>query len=165
MPRFDYVRAHSVDEALALLGNPALVSRPLAGGTDVMVFVRHEKPPFDRVVDITRVPELKLYRTPGRRDLHRRGRYFHGSHRERVAPRGGGLSDGGGVTGRRAGHPQRRDGGRQRSERRGVRRHAACAGLPGCGRSSALPGGRALDAAQHLPAGAPTAPRSSRASF
>ena len=59
MARFDYVRAHSVDEALALLGDPALVSRPLAGGTDVMVFVRHEQPPFDRVVDITRIPELK----------------------------------------------------------------------------------------------------------
>ena len=59
MPRFDYVRAHSVPEALQLLAQPGRVSRPLAGGTDVVVYVRHEKPPFDRVVDITRVPELK----------------------------------------------------------------------------------------------------------
>jgi CO/xanthine dehydrogenase FAD-binding subunit len=59
MPRFDYVRAHSIPEALQLLAEPGLVSRPLAGGTDVVVYVRHEKPPFDRVVDITRVPELK----------------------------------------------------------------------------------------------------------
>ena len=44
---------------------PGLVSRPLAGGTDVVVFVRHEKPPFDRVVDITRVPELKLIERRG----------------------------------------------------------------------------------------------------
>jgi hypothetical protein len=49
-----------VPEALQLLAEPGLVSRPLAGGTDVVVYIRHEKPPFDRVVDITRVPELKV---------------------------------------------------------------------------------------------------------
>jgi len=65
MPRFDYVRAHSVPEALQLLIEPGLVSRPLAGGTDVVVFVRHEQPPFDRVVDITRVPELKVIERRG----------------------------------------------------------------------------------------------------
>ena len=46
MPRFDYVRAHSVPEALQLLAQPGLVSRPLAGGTDVVVYVRHEQPPL-----------------------------------------------------------------------------------------------------------------------
>jgi len=65
MPRFDYVRAHSVPEALQLLAQPGLVSRPLAGGTDVVVFVRHVKPPFDRVVDITRIPELKVIERRG----------------------------------------------------------------------------------------------------
>ena len=65
MPRFDYARGHSVPEALKLLIEPGLVSRPLAGGTDVVVFVRHEKPPFDRVVDITRVPELKVIERRG----------------------------------------------------------------------------------------------------
>jgi CO/xanthine dehydrogenase FAD-binding subunit len=65
MPRFDYVRAHSIPEALQLLTEPGLVSRPLAGGTDVVVFVRHEKPPFDRVVDITRIPELKVIERRG----------------------------------------------------------------------------------------------------
>ncbi|MCX6028877.1 MAG: xanthine dehydrogenase family protein subunit M [Chloroflexi bacterium] len=59
MPRFDYVCAHSVAEALQLLGDPGQVSRPLAGGTDVLVYVRQEKPPFDRLVDISRIPELK----------------------------------------------------------------------------------------------------------
>lgn len=65
MPRFDYVRAHSIPEALQLLAEPGLVSRPLAGGTDVVVFVRHEKPPFDRVVDISRVPEMKIIERRG----------------------------------------------------------------------------------------------------
>jgi CO/xanthine dehydrogenase FAD-binding subunit len=65
MPRFEYVRAHSVPEALQLLAQPGLVSRPLAGGTDVVVYVRHEQPPFDRVVDITRVPELKVIERRG----------------------------------------------------------------------------------------------------
>jgi CO/xanthine dehydrogenase FAD-binding subunit len=65
MPRFDYVRAHSVPEALQLLAQPGLVSRPLAGGTDVVVFIRHEKPPFDRVVDITRIAEMKVIERRG----------------------------------------------------------------------------------------------------
>ena len=41
------------------------VSRPLGGGTDVLVFVRHEKPPFDRLVDISRVPEMKAIERHG----------------------------------------------------------------------------------------------------
>lgn len=59
MPRFDYVRAHTIDEALQLLADPAQVSSPLAGGTDVLVYARHEKPPFDRLVDISRIREMK----------------------------------------------------------------------------------------------------------
>jgi CO/xanthine dehydrogenase FAD-binding subunit len=65
MPRFDYVRAHSVAEAIELLGDPGHVSRPLAGGTDVLVSIRHEKPPFDRLVDISRVPEMKAIERRG----------------------------------------------------------------------------------------------------
>lgn len=60
MPRFDYVRAQSVQEAVDLLGDPAHVSRPLAGGTDLLVLIRHQQPAFDRVVDLGRVPEMKL---------------------------------------------------------------------------------------------------------
>jgi CO/xanthine dehydrogenase FAD-binding subunit len=61
MPRFDYVRAHSVEEAARLLSEPGVASRPLAGGTDLLVHIRasREKPSFDRVVDISRVPEMK----------------------------------------------------------------------------------------------------------
>jgi len=65
MPRFDYVRAHSVAEAVQLLGDPGVVSRPLAGGTDVLVYIRHETPPFDRLVDISRVPEMKIIERHG----------------------------------------------------------------------------------------------------
>jgi CO/xanthine dehydrogenase FAD-binding subunit len=65
MPKFDYVRAGSIGEALALLTEPGLTSRPLAGGTDVLVYVRHEKPPFDRLVDISRVPEMKAIERRG----------------------------------------------------------------------------------------------------
>ncbi|MEJ5197756.1 MAG: xanthine dehydrogenase family protein subunit M [Anaerolineae bacterium] len=65
MPRFDYVRAGSVEEALHLLAEPGVRSRPLAGGTDLLVYIRHERPAFDRVVDISRVPELKLIERRG----------------------------------------------------------------------------------------------------
>ncbi|MGQ9490744.1 MAG: FAD binding domain-containing protein [Anaerolineae bacterium] len=65
MPRFDYVRAHSIEQALQLLADPAHVSRPLAGGTDMLVLIRHEKPTFDRVVDISRVPEMKAIERRG----------------------------------------------------------------------------------------------------
>ena len=53
MPRFDYIRAKSVEHAVDLLADPSHISRLIAGGTDVMVLIRHEKPSFDRVVDMT----------------------------------------------------------------------------------------------------------------
>ena len=59
MARFDYTRAQSIPEALELLSDPRHTSRPVAGGTDLMVYVRHEQPGFDRLVDITRIPELQ----------------------------------------------------------------------------------------------------------
>lgn len=65
MPKFDYVRAHSVAEALQLLAEPGVRSRPLAGGTDVLVLARHEQPNYDRVVDISRIPELKVIERRG----------------------------------------------------------------------------------------------------
>jgi CO/xanthine dehydrogenase FAD-binding subunit len=65
MSRFDYVRPRTVAEAVALLGDPGHVSRPLAGGTDILVYIRHTKPSFDRVVDISRVPELKVIERRG----------------------------------------------------------------------------------------------------
>jgi len=65
MPRFDYIRAQTIEQALQLLADPAHVSRPLAGGTDVLVLTRYEKPVFDRVVDISRVAEMKVIERQG----------------------------------------------------------------------------------------------------
>ncbi len=65
MPRFDYVRAHTVEQVLQLLADPAHISRLLAGGTDVLVLVRHERPHFDRVVDISKIPEMKVIARQG----------------------------------------------------------------------------------------------------
>jgi CO/xanthine dehydrogenase FAD-binding subunit len=60
MARFNYVRARSVADAIDLLNDPGLTSRPLAGGTDLMVYLRVKKPWFDRLVDISQIPELKI---------------------------------------------------------------------------------------------------------
>ena len=65
MPKFDYVRPKSLDQAINLLGDPACISRPLAGGTDLLVYLRHHEPSFDRVVDISLVPELKVIQRDG----------------------------------------------------------------------------------------------------
>jgi CO/xanthine dehydrogenase FAD-binding subunit len=62
MARFDYVRAGSLSEAVELLNEPGQVSRPLAGGTDIMVHTRQKQPSFDRLVDISLLPELKIIR-------------------------------------------------------------------------------------------------------
>jgi CO/xanthine dehydrogenase FAD-binding subunit len=59
MPKFDYVRPGSIAEAISLLNDPGHASRPLAGGTDLLVLVRHKEPDFDRLVDISALPELK----------------------------------------------------------------------------------------------------------
>jgi len=42
-----------------------MVSQPLAGGTDIMVYIRQAKPWFDRLVDISLLPELKTIERDG----------------------------------------------------------------------------------------------------
>ena len=69
MARFDYIRAHSVDEALQYLGEPGLTNKPLAGGTDILVYLRQRQPWFDRLVDISRLRELKVIQVEGP-DIH-----------------------------------------------------------------------------------------------
>jgi CO/xanthine dehydrogenase FAD-binding subunit len=59
MTEFTYVRANSLDEALALLSEPGLHSRVLAGGTDLVNELRQGQASCDRVVDVGHVPELK----------------------------------------------------------------------------------------------------------
>ncbi|MGQ9490581.1 MAG: FAD binding domain-containing protein [Anaerolineae bacterium] len=57
MERFSYVRAESVPQAVALLNAPGIRSRPLAGGTDLVLLLREERV-CDRVVDITHIAEM-----------------------------------------------------------------------------------------------------------
>lgn len=65
--RFSYRRAGSVEEAVRLLNEPGVRSRALAGGTDLMLRLRHEKVDFDRLVDVSLVPEMRrIERQDGR---------------------------------------------------------------------------------------------------
>src|SRR5512135_1429628 len=58
MERFGYVRATSIPEAVALLNEPHLRSRVLAGGTDLVLLAREDRRLCDRVVDITLIADL-----------------------------------------------------------------------------------------------------------
>lgn len=62
---FDYVRASTVQEAVRFLSEPALVNRPIAGGTDLMVLRHKGEVSWDRLVDIGRIPEMKEIREEG----------------------------------------------------------------------------------------------------
>lgn len=65
MPQFDYIRPESLPEALTLVNDTARASRLLAGGTDLLVHLHHYDPDFDRVVDISLLPELKTIARTG----------------------------------------------------------------------------------------------------
>ena len=58
MERFGYIRAESISEAVALLNEQGLKSRPLAGGTDILLQLRHDSGYCDRLVDISLIPDL-----------------------------------------------------------------------------------------------------------
>lgn len=58
MGQFGYTRASSVSEAVDLLNEPGLKSRPLAGGTDILLQLRHDPHYCDRLVDISQIPDL-----------------------------------------------------------------------------------------------------------
>jgi CO/xanthine dehydrogenase FAD-binding subunit len=60
--RFVYIRPTSVEEAVRLLNEPGVLSRPLAGGTDLLVARQRSQVGFDRLVDISRLVELKKVR-------------------------------------------------------------------------------------------------------
>ena len=59
MSRFDYVRPTSLAEAIELLNDQTYQNMPLAGGTDLMVYLHHEGPSYTRLVDISTLPDLK----------------------------------------------------------------------------------------------------------
>ncbi|NPV56628.1 MAG: xanthine dehydrogenase family protein subunit M [Anaerolineae bacterium] len=58
MPKYSFATAATVDEAVRLLNEPEVRSIPLGGGTDIFVALRVNPLWFDRLVDITHVPEL-----------------------------------------------------------------------------------------------------------
>lgn len=58
MTGLDFVQATSLPEAVALLNSPGVRARPIAGGTDLAVMMRQQGAWFDRLVDISAVPEL-----------------------------------------------------------------------------------------------------------
>jgi CO/xanthine dehydrogenase FAD-binding subunit len=59
MSSFDYVRPTSLAEAVELLNDQTYQNMPLAGGTDLMVYLHHEGPTYSRLVDISTLPDLK----------------------------------------------------------------------------------------------------------
>ncbi len=65
MPRFDYIRPTSLPQAIELLNDPNHRCRLLAGGTDLMVYLHHQEPTYNRVIDISLLPELKTIRKEG----------------------------------------------------------------------------------------------------
>lgn len=66
MERFAYSRAGTIAEAVRLLNEPGVRSRPLAGGTDLVLLTRAEPSLCDRVVDISLIPEMhRIVRTGG----------------------------------------------------------------------------------------------------
>lgn len=62
MAKFQYVRANNLDEAVTLLSEIGVRSIVIAGGTDLLVQARQGSLSIDRVVDISRITELKVIR-------------------------------------------------------------------------------------------------------
>lgn len=65
MPEFSYLRASSIQQAVEFLNQPGLISRPLAGSTDLILKLRHNPALCDRVVDISLIPDLHLISRKG----------------------------------------------------------------------------------------------------
>jgi len=65
MSRFTYIRPDSLPETLELLADLDQASRLLAGGTDLLIRLRRQEPDFDRIIDVSRLPELKIIAREG----------------------------------------------------------------------------------------------------
>ena len=63
--RFSYARAESSAHAVALLNEPGVRGRVLAGGTDLVLLMKEERDLCDRIVDVTLTPELHEIRRVG----------------------------------------------------------------------------------------------------
>ena len=58
MRPFSYQAPTSVKQAVALLATEGQRARPLAGGTDLLVQLRHRRTELDVLIDLKRIPEL-----------------------------------------------------------------------------------------------------------
>ena len=56
---FSYTCPTSIREAVDLLSETGIASKPIAGGTDLIIGLRSGAVRVDRVVDVTHIPELK----------------------------------------------------------------------------------------------------------
>jgi CO/xanthine dehydrogenase FAD-binding subunit len=65
MESFEYRRAGSVAEAVALINEPGLRCSILAGSTDLTLLLKHAEVVCDRIVDISLVPEIHEIRRDG----------------------------------------------------------------------------------------------------
>jgi CO/xanthine dehydrogenase FAD-binding subunit len=79
--RFEYRRAESISDAVALLNEPGARARVLAGGTDLVLLMKEEQnvaagSQFDRVVDVTLIPEMHAIRQEGDRVIIGAGANF-----------------------------------------------------------------------------------------
>ncbi len=59
MRPFDYLAPQSVEDAVAALAENGAKARALAGGTDLLVDLKHETATADLLVDLTRIAECK----------------------------------------------------------------------------------------------------------
>jgi CO/xanthine dehydrogenase FAD-binding subunit len=76
MDRISYARAENSAHAVALLNEPGVRARVLAGGTDLVLLMREELDLCDRLVDVTLIPELHAIRREGDRVIIGAGANF-----------------------------------------------------------------------------------------
>ena len=73
MKRFDYFEPHSLDEAVALLGQHDGAASVLAGGTDLLVEIKEHIRSPDHVINIKKIPGIDAVelRSDGRTAVRR----------------------------------------------------------------------------------------------
>jgi CO/xanthine dehydrogenase FAD-binding subunit len=69
VPRFDYIAPTTVDEAIAVLAKGGRDTRVMAGGTDLLVRIRHRMLFPKRIVSLKRIPGLAAIRFDKTRGL------------------------------------------------------------------------------------------------
>lgn len=65
LSKFEYIRPGNIYEAIQCLNDPRYNNRILSGGTDLMVALRGGATNFNRVVDVSRIPAVKVIEKEG----------------------------------------------------------------------------------------------------